>query len=424
MVPALVFSTIRPIQAFVVSTTTYFGVSTYVDFEDPVHSPVETAVLMDLELFGYSNNIEIHSKFRINVNSDEFRMAEIRVNWAPTDRVTVTAGRFGVDWSRAVFFPVTPLFSPSQMPSGSPIDTDRAATHAWLLSATWFGDRLYTRVHFSPTPPHFEFPSVESRWFPRESVPSIVGLVLPGRGRVFWYRDSIELRMVAPDSSLATLSLSAEIGASFARFDVAAVAYHGWDSRLVMAMDLPLKLDDDGMPVDFVVTVSPAYTRHAVIAAQAGGSIRAFWWWLEIAGIPKTVLARAAAATDAATVPAATVAGTGGVGWFLPNGFGSLVLESTYLTVFADASYVVPPLTRATAAFLEITPDRTTSRFRIGGVFEYPETGAAVTAEMVFTPHSQLEISLLGLTFFSSTKAFFRNFSEIHLVTARATIRF
>ncbi|MFW6364096.1 MAG: hypothetical protein ACOC0D_09645, partial [Spirochaeta sp.] len=242
-----------------------------------------------------------------------------------------------------------------------------------------------------------------------------------------WYLGEVQQTNPRPGPELGTPSTALEAGFSFPHFDIAAVVYYGWNGRLLITQNTALGFDDDGQPADYIMTVSPVYARHLLTAVQSTGSVGQFWWWVEASAAPHTRIPLAITAAEDTTGPESLFTGTGGIGWFLPAGYGQLLLETTYQHIISDISPLRPAFDRAIAAAIDITPPAALLKdfsIRTAALLEYPDTGLALSGELRYQPHPQFMLSLSGLTFVSSYGAFVHSYQDNHLLKLTAVMQF
>lgn len=422
-IPVALFTllTAGSLSAFSFSTEIDVSMATYLNSDDILSSPAEHQLQITNQLSLFEGPLQLDAAFRLQASPMLFSIDHLSAAWYVNDYYDIRTGLIRDTWSPALFLPAAHFFSPQGLPGELNAGSSNTALALKLESMLYLGPG-YLRFHVSPTVPDLSLPDPDSIWFPHDSFPSLISIRMPGGERTIWQREELIIEHNQPSARLDSISGAVEAGVSTRWLDAAAIAYYGWNQRNIIEQNTKEKLtSNNGEGQDFTMIAAPYYNRHFVAAGKLSSSYRSFWSWFEAAYSPISAIALAATSAEETVSTAPFLSISTGAGWFLPQGWGTLLLEGHYHHIFSSETFSRPALSRSAAVLLELSPPAVPMLgLKLGSILDFPESAlsnepaAAVMTELQFRPDEQVLLYMSGLRFFSRRRSsFLYNYRDI-----------
>ncbi|GAB6088942.1 hypothetical protein [Spirochaeta dissipatitropha] len=425
LIPAALFTLLSAgsLTAFSFSTELDMSMSTYLQSNDTFSSPADYQLQIQNQLSHFEGPIQLDAEFRLKTSPLLLSIENLSATWYIHDYLDIRTGLLRDTWSPALFFPAVHFFSPQGLPGELNTGSSQAAT--LKLESTLYLRSGYLRVHVSPVVPDLSLPDTDSIWFPHDSFPSLISVRMPSGGRTIWQREELIIEHNQPEARLNSISGAIEAGLSTRWLDAAIIAYYGWNQRTIIEQNTEKPLTSiNGEGQDFTMIAAPYYNRHFVAAGKLSSSYRSFWSWIEAAYSPHSAIALAVTSAEHTVSTAPFIGISTGAGWFLPQGWGTLLLESHYHHIFSSETFSRPALSRSAAALLDLSPPAVPKLgLKLGGILDVPrfdtEPALAAMTELQFRPDDQVLLYMSGLRFFSRRRSSFlynyRNIQRLHI---------
>ncbi len=337
---------------------------------------------------------------------------------SPSDSLSLRIGRFAYLPGAAEYFSnvnyfarvdTTKLLAGSK--SGHLVFTE-------LLQIGFYLPNVYLLLTASVVRPEMLLPGTESPWFPMAQFPQTLTVFFPSEHdlvleRIYFEQEDPHV------STLADVSVCAELGATVWGIDASLFYYHGWDSAPLTSAEFRFP---SGLYESYEIVLHPVYRPVDAIGLMMATSFQALRLYLDCSvAVNKTLLTKrlSSANLETATAQVPYVAYSLGASYEISEVDLLLLSEITdRIAVDATEELVKPMLSSAIMVGARFSPRRWHLAATMAGIVSLVDRSLVVISELAYRPSEDLEVYVFSPLFSGEAESELGQFRDNVHITA------